>query len=212
MSHTSNNLIHVSIVEDDPEIRDSLAILINGTPGYSCLETYADCESAIKGIIDDPPDVVLMDIGLPGKSGIEGIREIRKAMPLIDILMLTVHGDQKRVFEALCAGACGYLIKDTPPAKLLEAISEAYRGGAPMSTQIARMVIESFKITPHADLTPRELDVLNQLCKGKSYKMIAEALFICEETVRRHIKNMYRKLEVSSKSEAVAKALKERLV
>jgi DNA-binding NarL/FixJ family response regulator len=133
-------------------------------------------------------------------------------LPDIDILMLTVHGDNKRVFEALCAGACGYLIKDTPPARLLEAISEAFHGGAPMSTQIARMVIESFKITPHSDLTTRELEVLNQLCKGKSYKMIAEALFICEETVRRHIKNMYRKLEVSSKSEAVAKAFKEKLV
>lgn len=212
MKNASNNLIHVSIVEDDPEIRESLTILINGTPGYSCIETYMDCETAINGIIEDPPDVVLMDIGLPGKSGIEGIREIRKVLPDIDILMLTIHGDSKRVFEALCAGACGYLIKDTPPAKLLEAISEAYHGGAPMSTQIARMVIESFKTTPHSDLTPRELEVLNQLCQGKSYKMIAEALFICEETVRRHIKNMYRKLEVSSKSEAVAKALKERLV
>ena len=212
MKNSTNNLIHVSIVEDDTEIRESLAILINGTAGYSCIETYMDCETAIKGIIEDPPDVVLMDIGLPGKSGIEGIREIRKVLPDIDILMLTVHGDNKRVFEALCAGACGYLIKDTPPARLLEAISEAFHGGAPMSTQIARMVIESFKITPHSDLTTRELEVLNQLCKGKSYKMIAEALFICEETVRRHIKNMYRKLEVSSKSEAVAKAFKEKLV
>lgn len=126
--------------------------------------------------------------------------------------MLMVHGNQQRVFETLCAGACGYLIKDTPPAKLLQAVSEAYRGGAPISTQIARIVIESFKTTPHADLTPRELDVLNRFCKGKSYKMIAEALFICEETVPRHIKNMYRKLEVSSKSKALAKALKKRLV
>lgn len=205
-------MINVSIVEDDDEIRESLAILINGTPGYSCISTFCNCESAIKGIIEDPPDVILMDIGLPGMSGIEGIRRIKDKLPDIDILMSTVHGDSKMVFEALCAGACGYLIKDTPPARLLEAISEAFNGGAPMSTQIARMVVSSFKITSHSNLTPREGEVLNQLCKGKSYRMIAETLFISEETVRRHIKNIYKKLEVSSKSEAVAKALKERLV
>ncbi len=205
-------MINVSIVEDDDEIRESLAILINGTAGYDCISTYSNCESAIKGIIEDPPDVILMDIGLPGMSGIEGIRRIKDKQPDIDILMLTVHDDSKRVFEALCAGACGYLIKDTPPARLLEAISEAYDGGAPMTTQIARMVVGSFKTTSHSDLTPREGEVLNQLCKGKSYRMIADSLFISEETVRRHIKNIYKKLEVSSKSEAVAKALKERLV
>ncbi len=205
-------MINVSIVEDDNEIRESLAILVNGTPGFSCINTFIDCESAIKGIIEDPPDVVLMDIGLPGKSGIEGIREIRKVLPDIDILMLTVHADSKKVFEALCAGACGYLIKDTPPARLLEAIFEAYHGGAPMSTQIARMVVSSFKTNLNSNLTQREIEVLTQLCKGKSYRMIAESLFISEETVRRHIKNIYKKLEVSSKSEAVAKALKEKLV
>lgn len=205
-------MINVSIVEDDDEIRESLSILINGTSGFSCISTYVNCESAVVGIIEDPPDVILMDIGLPGISGIEGIRRIKARMPDIDILILTVHGDSKRVFEALCAGACGYLIKDTPPARLLEAITEAYHGGAPMSTQIARMVVDSFKINSHSDLTQREIEVLNQLCKGKSYRMIADTLFISEETVRRHIKNIYKKLEVSSKSEAVAKALKERLV
>lgn len=205
-------MINVSIVEDDDEIRDSLGILINGTAGFSCISTFMNCETAIKEIINDPPDVILMDIGLPGMSGIEGIRRIKAQIPDIYILMLTVHGDSKRVFEALCAGACGYLIKDTPPARLLEAITEANHGGAPMSTQIARMVVDSFKTKPHSDLTPREVEVLNQLCKGKSYRMIADTLFISEETVRRHIKNIYKKLEVSSKSEAVAKALKERLV
>lgn len=205
-------MIQVSIVEDDDEIRESLTILINGTPGFTCINTYLDCETAIKGVVDDPPDVVLMDIGLPGKSGIQGIREIKQALPDMDILVLTVHGDSKRVFEALCAGACGYLIKDTPPAKLLEAISEVHHGGAPMSSQIARMVVDSFITYPHSDLTQRETEVLTQLCKGKSYKMIAETLFISEETVRRHIKNIYKKLQVSSKSEAVAKALKEKLV
>jgi DNA-binding NarL/FixJ family response regulator len=207
-----NAMINVSIVEDDDEIRDSLAVLINGTAGFSCISTFTNCEAAIKEIINDPPDVILMDIGLPGMSGIEGIRRIKAQIPDIDIFMLTVHCDSKRVFEALCAGACGYLIKDTPPARLLEAITEAYHGGAPMSTQIARMVVDSFKTKSHSDLTHREVEVLNQLCKGKSYRMIADSLFISEETVRRHIKNIYKKLEVSSKSEAVAKALKERLV
>jgi len=153
-----------------------------------------------------------MDIGLPGMSGIEGIRKIKENLPSIDILMLTVHEDSKMVFDALCAGACGYLIKNTQPVKLLEAIKEVHEGGAPMSTQIARLVVTSFKINPHSNLTNRETEVLTQLCKGKSYRMIAEALFISEETVRRHIKNIYKKLEVGSKSDAVAKALKEKLV
>ncbi len=205
-------MINVSIVEDDDEIRESLAILINGTQGFTCISTYVNCETALRGLVEDPPDVILMDIGLPGMSGIEGIRRVKAQVPDVDILMLTVHCDSKKVFEALCAGACGYLIKDTPPARLLDAIAEAYHGGAPMSTQIARMVVDSFKINSHSDLTQREIEVLNQLCKGKSYRMIADTLFISEETVRRHIKNIYKKLEVSSKSEAVAKALKERLV
>jgi DNA-binding NarL/FixJ family response regulator len=206
------DMINVAIVEDDHEIRESLAILINGTAGFSCVYNFSDCESAIPVIFEDPQDVVLMDIGLPGISGIEGIRILKEKLPKINILMLTVHGDSKVVFEALCAGACGYLIKDTQPTKLLEAIQEAHYGGAPMSTQIARMVVESFKTTPHNELTNRETEVLTQLCKGKSYRMIAEALFISEETVRRHIKNIYKKLEVSSKSEAVAKALKEKII
>lgn len=205
-------MIYVSIVEDDDDIRESLAILINGTAEFECVSHFRDCESAIENIVDDPPDVVLMDIGLPGISGIEGIRILKEKLPALDILMLTVHCDYKLVFEALCAGACGYLTKDTRPAKLLESIKEAFEGGAPMSTQIARMVVDSFKTKPHTDLTTRETEVLTQLCKGKSYRMIAEALFISEETVRRHIKNIYKKLEVSSKSEAVAKALKEKLV
>lgn len=205
-------MIDVAIIEDDDEIRESLAILINGTAGYFCTNTFGDCETAISKIEEDPPDVVLMDIGLPGMSGVEGIRKIKEKLPDINVLMLTVHRDSKLVFEALCAGACGYLTKDTQPAKLLEAIKEAHDGGAPMSTQIARMVVNSFKTFPHSDLTQRETEVLTQLCRGKSYKMIADTLFISEETVRRHIKNIYRKLEVSSKSEAVAKALKERLV
>ncbi|RMI06834.1 MAG: DNA-binding response regulator [Calditrichaeota bacterium] len=205
-------MITVAIVEDDPAIRDSLALLINGTPGYSCIATYPTCEKAIKEIPQNPPDVLLMDIGLPGMSGIEGIKILKEKVPDLDILVLTIQSDDKVVFEALCAGACGYLVKDTPPARLLDAIRETYDGGAPMSTRIARMVVESFRITPQSTLTDRETEVLTHLCRGKSYKTIADDLGISEETVRRHIKNIYRKLEVHSKSEAVAKAFRERLV
>ncbi len=205
-------MITVAIVEDDTDIRESLALLINGTPGFNCISTYCDGETALDGIVDDPPDVVLMDLGLPGMSGIEGIRLLKEQLDEISLLVLTVHDESKLVFEALCAGACGYLLKETPPAKLLEAIRETHDGGAPMSTQIARMVVGSFRTNPHAALTQRETEVLEQLCKGKSYKMIADTLFISEETVRRHIKHIYKKLQVGSKSEAVAKALKEKLV
>lgn len=205
-------MITVAIVEDDPAIRDSLALLINGTPGYSCIATYPTCEKAIKEIPQNLPDVLLMDIGLPGMSGIEGIKILKEKVPDLDILVLTIQSDDKVVFEALCAGACGYLVKDTPPARLLDAIRETYDGGAPMSTRIARMVVESFRITPQSTLTDRETEVLTHLCRGKSYKTIADDLGISEETVRRHIKNIYRKLEVHSKSEAVAKAFRERLV
>ncbi|HQU73670.1 MAG: response regulator transcription factor [Calditrichaeota bacterium] len=204
--------ITVSIVEDDPEIRESLALLINGTPGFTCESTYGSAEKAIKGLVEDLPDVVLMDIQLPGMTGIEAIKVLKEKEPDLDILVLTIQSDNKVVFEALCAGACGYLVKDTPPAQLLEAIQETHNGGAPMSTRIARLVVESFQITAQTDLTARETEVLTHLCKGKSYKMIADSLFISEETVRRHIKNIYRKLEVHSKSEAVAKAFKEKLV
>ena len=204
--------ITVSIVEDDDEIRESLALLISGTPGYECLTTYQDCESAIEGIVEEKSDVVLMDIGLPGMSGIDGIKLLKQKIPDLDILVISIRENDQTVFDALCAGATGYLIKETPPARILEAIREVKNGGAPMCTQIARMVVGSFKITPSDVLTQRETEVLSQLCKGMSYKMIADSLFISEETVRRHIKSIYRKLEVHSKSEAVAKAIKEKLV
>ncbi len=205
-------MITVSIVEDDQDIRESLALLINGTPGFACIATYGSGEKAVKGIVKETPDIVLMDIGLPGISGLQSIRILKEKLPEIDILVLTIQSESDTVFEALCAGASGYLMKDTPPAQLLDAIRESYEGGAPMSTRIARLVVGSFQIVQQTSLTQREKEVLTHLCKGKSYKMIAEDLFISEETVRRHIKNIYRKLEVHSKSEAVAKAFRERLV
>lgn len=205
-------MISVALIEDDADIRQSLALLINNTRGFTCMDTYGDCPSAFEGVQHRMPDVVLMDIGLPGMSGIEGTRILKERFPNLDIIVLTVHENDEMVFEALCAGACGYLVKETPTSKLLNAIKEVKAGGAPMSTQIARMVVGSFQRKAETILTPRETDVLTLLCTGKSYKMIADALFISEETVRRHLKNIYKKLEVHSKSEAVAKALKERLV
>ena len=205
-------MIYVTIIEDDDDIRDSLAILINGTSGFRCTKNYRDCETALPKIFHTPPDVILMDLGLPGMSGIEGIRRIKSKQPNQNILVLTVHRDSHLVFEALCAGASGYLTKDTEPVKLLNAIEDAFNGGAPMTTHIARMVVESFKTCPHTGLTPRENEVLSNLCEGMSYKMIAHTLSISEETVRRHIKNIYKKIEVTSKSEAVAKAIRKKFV
>jgi DNA-binding NarL/FixJ family response regulator len=205
-------MISVSIVEDDDDLRENLAFLIDGTKGYGCVSAYPDCETALLCIDKDMPDVILMDIGLPGMSGIEGIREIKKMWPAQNIIVLTVHDDDDLVFEALCAGACGYLIKGMSPERLLEAIREAQEGGAPMSAHIARMVVGSFQIESSTPLTQREKEILTHLCKGKSYKMIASALFISEDTVRSHIRHIYQKLHVRSKSEAVVKALRERLV
>ncbi len=207
-----DEIIAVTIIEDDEEIRQSLSYLINATDGFECISTYPDCESALRKIFEELPDVILMDIGLPGMSGIEGIKIIKQKKPVIDIVVLSIHENDEYVFDALCAGASGYLIKEAQPAKILDAIKEVRNGGAPMSTQIARMVVGSFKVQPSPHLTQRETEVLSKLCDGMSYKMIADKLFISEETVRRHIKNIYKKLEVHSKSEAVAKAIKQKLV
>lgn len=205
-------MICVSIVEDDADIRHGLELLLNGAPGFCCLEAYSDCEAALTDVASNTPDVLLMDIQLPGMSGIEGARRIKRLLPRLDVIMLTIHDDDQRVFDSLCAGACGYLLKTTPPAKLLEAIKEVHAGGAPMSAGIARMVIQSFQQPARADLTQREQDILSQLCRGKSYKMIADTLHISRGTVHSHIKSIYKKLEVNSMSEAVAKAFQERLV
>ena len=193
-------------------MRESLALLIGSAPDYQCQATYPDCISAVPGICARPPDVVLMDLGLPGLSGIDGIRLLKAELPSLDVIVLTIHENDEMVFQALCAGACGYLLKNEHPERLLDAIREVHEGGAPMSTQIARMVVHSFQVQKPTSLTPRETEVLSELCKGKSYKMIADALAISQETVRRHLKSIYRKLEVHSKSEAVAKALQERLI
>lgn len=204
--------IKLSLVEDDPEIRKNLALIINTSEGMICENTYDNAEDFLATLEDGKPNIVLMDISLPGISGIKAVERMKEIAPEVEALMLTVHQDDQLVFDSLCAGASGYLVKSTPPHRIVEAIRETIGGGAPMSTSIARMVVKSFRKQQQTDLTEREMDVLDQLCKGKSYKLIADALFISQDTVRSHIKSIYKKLEVNSKSEAVAKALKDRLV
>jgi DNA-binding NarL/FixJ family response regulator len=206
-------MIEIAIIEDDKEIRESLAILIRGTEGFNCISHYGSCEEALKCIEEDYPDVLLMDINLPGMSGIEGTKLIKEKLPQCEIIMQTISESENDVFDSLCAGACGYLKKNTPPAKLLEAIKEAVNGGAPMSMDIARLVVNSFKLESKLNnpLTRREKEVLQKLCDGDSYKMISAKLFVDINTVKFHIRNIYRKLEVNSKGEAIARAMKERL-
>ncbi len=205
-------MIKVSVVEDDKLILEAIRDLINETDGFNCSGYYGDCESAIEDMKNNRPDVMLMDIELPGISGIEGVKKIKELYPKTDIIMLTVHEDLSLVFQALTAGACGYLDKSASEEKIIESIKEISDGGAPMSYKIAKLVVSSFQKKPETVLTKREFDVLDQLCKGQSYKEIAYKLFISVGTVRHHIKNIYFKLHVHSKSEAVAKALKERIV
>lgn len=204
--------ISVSIVEDDVEIRKMLSLIIDRSPGYSCKQSYYDCETAIEAISKKPTDVVLMDIHLPQLSGIEGVRILKEKLPDTDFIMLTIQEDNDSVFNSLCAGATGYLLKDTPPASLLAAIKEVKGGGSPMSPSIARRIISSFRPNSESPLTKRESEILEMLCNGDNYKTIADSLFISGHTVRAHIKAIYRKLQVNSRGEAVNKAIKDRLV
>lgn len=205
-------MINVTIIEDDKDIRESLAILLNGTQEFSCISSYVNCEAAIKNIDVDTPDVLLMDINLPGMSGIEGTKIIKEKLPDVEIIMLTISENEQDVFNSLCAGACGFLKKNTPPLKLIESIREAVNGGAPMSMEIARLIVNSFRKETHVSkMTSRETEILKKLCDGSSYKKIAAELFIDLNTVKFHIRNIYRKLEVNSKGEAIAKAMRENL-
>jgi len=205
--------INVCIVEDDNIIRNGFSMLIDGTAGFRIVNTYNRCEEAIKNLHDDAPDVVLVDIELPGgMNGIEGIEKIKKARPRTHVIVITVYENDDLIFRALCAGAGGYLTKSVQPAKLLEAIRDIQEGGAPMTTSIARRVVASFHKNQNTPLTQRETKVLELLSKGKSYTHIAEELFVNKETIRTHIKNIYWKLEVHSKADAIEKAVQERLI
>src|SRR5580765_8698968 len=217
MSEQTSNPIKVAIVEDRREIRQGLAMLIGGTEGFRCTGSYGSMEEALQKISFELPDVVLNDIGLPGMSGIEGIKILKERYPNLLILMLTVYDDDDRIFDALCAGACGYLLKRTPPLKLLESLKEAVDGGAPMSPEVARRVISLFReIRPPEradyDLTPHETRLLKLLVEGHNYKTAAVEVGVSVTTVAFHMRNIYDKLQVHSKSEAVAKALRNRLV
>lgn len=205
--------IRVCIVEDDDIIRNGFGMLINSTHGYKVVTTYSTCEEAIKNLDNDAPDVILMDIELPcGMNGIAGISKIKRLKPKINIIVISVYECDEQVFEALCAGASGYLTKNIAPVKLLDSIKEVVSGGAPMSTHIARMVVSSFQKNTNSPLSPRETEVLELLSKGKSYHKIADELFVDKETIRSHIKNIYLKLEVHSKADAIEKALKNKLI
>jgi len=207
----------VAVIEDRREIREGLRMLIDGTDTYQCTGTYRSMEEALSSLATNLPDVLLVDIGLPGMSGIEGIRLLKARHPELLLLVLTVYEDDERIFDALCAGACGYLLKRTPPARLLEYLKEAVSGGAPISPEIARRVVAQFREVRPPDrtdyqLTPHETRLLRLLVEGHNYKTAAIELKVSVNTISTHMRHIYEKLQVHSKSEAVAKALRNRLV
>jgi DNA-binding NarL/FixJ family response regulator len=210
-------MIKVLIYEDNPQLREGLSMLINGSDGFEVLASFKNCNNVLQEIKMYEPDVILMDIDMPGTNGIEGLKQIRLVDTDVKILMLTVFDDNKNVFEAISSGANGYVLKKTPPARLLEYIQEANSGGAPMTSSIATQVLKMFS-SLHSEkgedynLSDREKQVLYLLVNGYSYKMIASEMFIAIDTVRSHIKKIYEKLHVNSKSEAVAKAFKDKII
>ncbi|MGD1889636.1 MAG: response regulator [Cyclobacteriaceae bacterium] len=202
----------ITIIEDNDVVRDGFALLISSVSQHIVVNTYVTCEEAIKQLSDDRPDIILMDLELPGMHGVEGIRKIKKLLPEVNILVISVHTNSELVFQALCSGASGYITKNAGHSKILDAITEVKKGGAPMSSQIARMVVQSFQKITDSPLTSRETEVLELLAKGKSYSAIANDLFVHKETIKSHIKNIYGKLQVNSKADAIEKALKQRLI
>jgi DNA-binding NarL/FixJ family response regulator len=207
-----NKITNIVIVEDNEIVKDGFALLLGSFVEYKVVATYTNCEEAIKNLSKDNPRIILMDLELPGMHGIQGISKIKKLSPEIDIIVITIHENSELVFEALCAGANGYITKNTNYSRLLDAIKEVEAGGAPMSSNIARMVVESFRKNQNSPLSVRETEVLELLAKGKSYSIIADELFIHKETVKTHLKNIYYKLQVKSKAEAIEKALKYKLI
>jgi len=206
--------ITIAIVEDNEKIRDGLEVLINGSPGFSCVATYETAEEALKYLPGKKPEVVLMDIGLPGMSGIECAEELKKNLPEVQIMMLTVYEDDDRVFKSLVAGATGYVLKNTMPAELFEAIRDLHNGGSPMSNVIARKVVRAFQQMGNSskdieNLSERENEILSHVAKGYRDKEVAERFFISVETVRKHLRNIYQKLHVRSRTEAVLKFLQK---
>lgn len=209
--------VRVAIIEDQREVREGLSILINGTPGFRCTGSFRTMEDALRMLGSRLPDVILTDIGLPGMSGTDGIRILKERFPELPILALTVYDHEGEIFDALCAGANGYLLKNTPPARLLECLKEVIGGGAPMSPEVARRVVKLFReFRPPErashNLTQQETELLRLIIEGHNYKTAAAELSISINTVKFHLKNIYEKLQVHSKSEAVAKALRDRII
>ena len=210
----TSQIKNVVIVEDNITIREGLTQLINTRDGLVCSGSFESCEDLLDEIDDLKHDIILMDIGLPGMDGIQGVKELRKLQPDILVMMLTVYEDNEMVFKALCAGACGYLLKNVKPSRLCEAIAEAIQGGSPMSANIARQVVGFFHNQGETKdekvkVTEREREILTEMSRGSSYQQVGEALFISVDTVRHHIRNIYRKLQVHSQTEAVTKALRQ---
>jgi DNA-binding NarL/FixJ family response regulator len=214
---TTRESIAVAIIEDHRELREGLTALIGGTEGFRCAGSFSSMEAALAGMGACLPAAVLVDIGLPGMSGIEGIKILRERHPSLLMLVLTIHDDDERIFEALCAGATGYLLKKTPPARLLESLREAVEGGSPMSPEVARRVITLFRqVRPPRkadyDLTPHESRILGMLVEGHNRNSAAAELGVSPSTIAFHVKHIYQKLQVHSKSEAVVKALRDGLI
>lgn len=198
-------MISVTIVDGQRDFREGLRKILNKAEGFKCLATFEDAESAIRGIQKNLPEVILIDIELPGMSGIDCVKILRRKLPHIDIIVLSEHTEEAFIFQSLQAGAYGYLVKDVFPSRVLHAIREVRRGGAPMSISIARKVVNSFSKlqTPLPTLSEREIEVLHLLCEGGNYREIARKLYVSPNTVRFHLKNIYKKLQVNSRHEAV---------
>ena len=210
--------IRVLIFEDNDSLREGLFQLVNGTGGFTCVGAFPDCDHLVRRIEQHFPDVILMDIGMPGMSGIDAVKVVKEKFPTIKVLMQTIFEEDNKIFESICAGASGYILKNTLPVRILDSIREIYEGGSPMTPSIASRVLQMVQhSSPIIDpgsfrLTERENDVLSCLVKGMTYKLIAEECFISVDTVRGHIKSIYEKLQVHSKSEAVSKAIRGRIV
>jgi DNA-binding NarL/FixJ family response regulator len=207
-------IIQVALVEDDDEIRANLTHRLARSETFRLLRSYSDAESALADLPKYEPDVVLMDINLPGMDGVECVRRLKAVMPKVHVIMLTVYEDGNRLFNSLIAGASGYILKRSPPAKLLAAIQEVYEGGAPMTPEIARRLVQHFRQISEPQsglpkLTPRERDILNQLAQGYRYKEIVENLGVSIGTLHSYISRIYEKLQVHSRTEAVVKYLKQ---
>lgn len=210
-------MIKLLIYEDNPQLREGLTMLINGSEGFEVLAAFKNCDNVLPEVEAYKPDVILMDIDMPGVNGLEGLKKIRNINNDVKILMLTVFDDNKNVFSAIRNGASGYILKKTPPSRLLEYIAEAHTGGAPMTASVASQVLKMFSSMNNEkgedyNLSDREKQVLQLLVDGYSYKMVSSEMFIAIDTVRSHIKKIYEKLHVNSKSEAVAKAFKDKII